>query len=466
MEKLKSVCFNENNKNMAVAAISMSLCIMSSLPAGVIQNIALAESTDLDLVSGYYAESFKVAFSIIAAVFFNPIYNLIGIKLTALISTLLVTGTYWVMIWIVSKQMLYFGAALTGLGLGALWILWPMVIIDNSTPETKQRNMGLWFMTVALGLVIGGLANYFYFQDVRQISKENRIVVYVSCSVVTILAAILSTVAITDVKKNSQRDVMIDDVEAVSGHSDEEGESEADVMIMMPGKPSPGQKVKDCFHLLVFKAGFRESFDWFKIMMRMPEFWLLALPLFAWGFLWGFMVKILPTAIPSISDNRGLIPLISVIMGVCYLFGTTIWNFIRKFTGNGFVVVTCCLFVIAAAVLAILILPQGSSTEILVIGSVKTYVHPDSIYIALICAFIGMGDSGLSIIYYTTAGRIYGAGTGPGYAMNGIGYHGFYFLSMFAANLVSLHVYCYILIAGVVATALAFLLGLKNYMSE
>ena len=113
--KLKKY-YDERTKNLAVASFCTCVCFAAGAPAGTVQNIAIAESTDIDISVGYYSEMVKTIGSIVAAIFFHPVYQLIGIKVTALLSTVLVTGNYWVMIWIVNKYMLWSCSMWNGLG--------------------------------------------------------------------------------------------------------------------------------------------------------------------------------------------------------------------------------------------------------------------------------------------------------------------------------------------------------------
>ena len=467
---LKNFC-DERTKNLVLASFCMCLCIFASGPAVTVQNIALAESTDIDLSVGYYCEVVKMAVSIVTSICFHPIYKLIGIKVTVLLSTVLVTGNYWVMIWIVNKYMIYFGAGLTGIGWGVLWILWPMVVVDNSAGDKSQKNMGYWFMSMSSGQVMGGLANYFYFQGVTKISTKNRVMIYTISAGVTIFASLVATFGITDIKKSSKRHQPLkdEDIETVPQDDLDEvtystKEGEAEVKVIMPEKPSGVNKVNNWLKVMIEKAGLKEGLDWFKVMIKIPEFWLLGIPLIYWGFIWGYFIKMLPTATASISDKRNLIPLTTVINGASFLIGTTTWNLLSKITNNIFCIGFASVMLLASIILSILIFPKGAASEILALGSAETYITPDSIHVAVICALIGLADSGVSIIYYTTAGRIYGEGTALGFSLNNIGFCSFFICSMFAPSLFDLHTYCYCMIAAVAAMCLVFSLGLRKYL--
>ena len=353
------------------------------------------------------------------------------------------------------------------MGWGGLWVLWPMVVIENSAGEKSQKNMGFWFMAKSSGAVMGGLANYFYFEGVTKISSKNRVMIYTICAGVTMFASLVAAFGITDIKKSAKqhqplRDEDIETVPQNVKYSTKGGE--ADVSVMVPGKPSGVNKFKDWFKVVIKKAGLKEGLDWFKVMARIPEFWLLLIPLIYWGFIWGYFLKIFPTATASISDKRNLIPLTSVITGVCSLVGSTTWNLLSKITNNICCIVFASAMLLASLILSILIFPKGAASEILSLGSAETYITPDSIHVVVICALIGLADSGVSIIYYTTAGRIYGDGSALGYSTNAIGFYSFYMCSMFAPSLFDLHTFCYCMIASVVAMCLVFPFGLRKYL--
>ena len=354
-------------------------------------------------------------------------------------------------------------------GLGSFVDL--VVVVDNSAGKKSQKNMGYWFMSMSIGTLMGGLANYFYFEGVTKISTKNRVMIYTSCAGVTIFASLVATFGITDIKKSSKRHQPLRDEEIETVPQDDldevtysTKEREADVNIMIPGKPSGVNKVKDWFEVMIKKAELKESLDWFKVMMRIPAFWFLIIPLIYWGFIWGYFIKILPTATASISDKRNLIPLTSVINGICSLIGTTTWNLLSKITNNIFCIGFASAMLLASLILSILIFPKGAASEILALGSAETYITPNSIHVAAICALIGLADSGVSIIYFTAAGRIYGNEPALGYATNAIGYYVFYICSMFSPSLLDLHTYCYCMIASVVAMCLVFPFGLRKYL--
>ena len=207
-----------------------------------------------------------------------------------------------------------------------------------------------------------------------------------------------------------------------------------------------------------------EPLEWCKKMLKLPAFYLLVIPLLFWGVLWGYFLKILPTAIPSISDSRNLIPLGAVIGGACAFLGATLWDFISKATNNLFCISLASLMIVAAAILSILTFPKEAATEILEVGSAETYIKPDSIYVVVIQGLIMLADVGLSIIFFAAAGQIYGEGTTLGYASNMIGFSFFYICSMFAPDLFNLHSYCYLMIAAVLLTCFTFFTGLRKFI--
>ena len=417
-----SNCFkyNERTKNIVVTIVCLFLCMVSEAPSGAIKNVALAESADFDLIFGYYIDAVGSAMAVVMCAIFHPVYEVIGIKATAVLTLLLYGVWYWTMIWIGNKYMVFVGSIIAGMGGGALWALVPMVIMDNSDEKCLQRNMGYMWVASSLGKLTGGLSNYLYFDGVTKISSENRQTVYGVCAGLTVLASIIGALGFSDVKEKSQRQ---------------------------------GETPK-------FSA-----LSWLKKMLQLPAFYMLILPLLYWGFMWGYVYSIVPTAAASISDSRNLIPLTVVISASCYLIGSACWNYVAKVTNNVFCITLASLMHLAALIISILTFPKSAASEILDVDTIETYIDPDSTYIVIILALMNIADSGISIIFYTAAGRVYGAdGTSLGYSTNMIGYSVFYICSMFAPGLFDLHSYCYTMIAAVLVMCLTFVVGLRKYI--
>jgi MFS family permease len=255
----------------------MCLVVMAGAPAQTVQNVALGESTEIDLKVGYYAAVVKMVVCILIAGVFHSVYNLIGIKATAAIATVLATGSYWPMIWIVNKYVIYLGAGISGIGLGSLWILWPMVVIDNSEKEIAQKNMGYWWMGISFGALVGGLCNYFYFTGVTQISAENRVMVYAICAGITLLSSVIATCGVSNIKDSSKRHQRLKDEEIITYTEIDETqncakEEAVDVKVLVAGKVEKDTE-------LTTGDGEVKALDWFKVMMKRPEFWILGVPL-------------------------------------------------------------------------------------------------------------------------------------------------------------------------------------------
>ena len=342
-----------------------------------------------------------------------------------------------------------------------------MVITENSEgAKNAQTNMGIWFAATSFGVLIGGLCNYFYFDGVYQISVENRQMVYGICAGITIFASFVAAVGLTqheNHKKSGNHQPLHN--EEITAHSEddeeleeEKNENDSDTIeigILVPNKETENTEGT---------APDFEPLQWCKKMLKFPAFYLLGIPLFYWGVLWGYYLKILPTATASISDSRNLIPLGAVISGACSFFGSTSWNFISRATNNLFCISLASLMIVSAAILSILTFPKGAATEILEVGSAETYIKPDSIYVIVIQGLIMFADIGIGIIFYAAAGQIYGEGTTLGYASNMVGFSFFYICSMFAPDLFNLHSYCYLMIASVLLMCFTFFTGLRKFI--
>ena len=421
--------YDEKKKNIILGCIVAGMCLMAGNLSASIQNITFADSSDLDLKVGYWSEIVKYIAQVLVAFVFHAVKDFSGIKITAATSTLFMTGNYWTMIWIVNEHVIYLGAFLAGIGWGVFWIIWPMVLMDNSNVSNSQQNMGYWWVVGSLGVVVGSLCNFIYFKDLTEITKTNRVMVYSIFTAITVLAAVIAGFGISDVRKRKD------------GYSQE---------LSMTDLNPPDTK---------------KAIDWFKAMVKLPKFWILHIPLIYWAFMWGYFIKILPTATASISDKRSLIPLITLIMGASFLVGSTCWNFVVKYTNNTFCVATACVMELSALTISVLVFPKGAAAEILDIETIETYIKPGPIYVVVIAVLIGLADSAISIIYFSIAGRIYGVdGTSLGYSVNSVGFCVCYITSMFAPLLFDLHSYCYSTMGAVVLMGLSLTVGLREYM--
>ena len=454
-------CCNERIKNVLVVSITMGLVYMSFFTATALQNIALAESSDIELQVGYYAAIAKTVGSIVVGFVFQIVYQRLGLKLTSGLFILLCTSCYWPMIWIVNQYVIYAGEFLSGLGSGAMWVLCPMVVMDNSKEESSQRNMGYFFAFTSIGITVGGVCNYFYFEGVYTITAGNRIMVYGICAGLTILACLVGVLGTSEIKDGTKfnRSTAVDSEEVTYVKIDGNEEDVDSVFIENQTPKNNEEKIEN-------KLGYslKEVIAWLKKMGGRLAFWVHFIPLIYWSFTWGYLEKIFPTAIPSISDERKLIPLTTVIMGITTLIGASTWNLVSKWTSPTFCIIISTLLLLLAITLSVLIFPKDSASRILEVGTAETYLQPSPAYVIIISALIGLADSAVSIIYFNAAGRLYGEETSLGYSVNIFGYYVFYILSMFAPSIVDIHTYCYAMMVSVVAMCFSITVGLKNYL--
>lgn len=423
-------------RNIALACLCIFLSRMANGPATSVQNVALDESTEINLNVGYYVEIVKYGLAIIAGLFFYPVYRTLGIKLTALLTVLLYGAQFVVMIWVVNEWLIYIGYILAGIGNGCLWILWPMVVTDNSTPSKSQRNMAWWWVTGSMGPLIGSLINYFYFLNVTSISIANRQMVYGICTAINLLAAVVAVVFLTDGKKSN---VELEDLGEV-------GEGKGTYEALQEEKEGPSAR------------------EWFERMAKRRSFWILLIPLLYWGAIWGYFMKIFPTALASISDERKLIPLAFLVLSAGMVIGSMTWDKVARLTNNTFCIITATIMLLTAIILSILIFPKSAATEILEVGTTETYIKPHNAYVIVISVLMGLADSCVSIIYYTVAGRIYKDGTSLGFSVNNAGFSIFYIIALFAPSLFDLHTYCYLVAGLVLLMCLAITVGLRKYL--
>ena len=451
----KISCCDVRTQNLLIASIAMMICVMAGTPSAAVQNIALAESTDLAVQVGYYSEIAGTIGSIIMGFIFPVIYRFLGLKLTTTLIIIISTAYYWTMIWVVNEYLIYLGGFLAGLGWGGLWIICPMVVMDNSQEGKGIRNMTYFWMAKSLGDMIGGLCGYIYFDNITVISETNRFVVNGVCVGITCFAAVLAAVGLSEIKDDKYRDG--GDVVVTNRICAENGGT-TDLPTVQEGSLDNKESAKSVSR---FNHSFEYTKNWFNIMVQRLEFWVLLLPLVYWAFIWGYFYKILPTATASISDKRGLIPLTTVIIGASYLIGSASWNFLSRWMNSTFCIVLQSLMLLASLAISIMIFPKGAASGIDISGD--TYITPDSIFVVVIAALIGLADSGISITFYTVSGIIFGEGTSLGYAVVNNVFYTFYSFSMFAPSLFDLHSYCYSTGAMVVVMCVSMTVGLGKF---
>ena len=456
-------CCDVRTQNLLIASIAMMICVMAGTPSAALQNIALAESTDLAIQVGYYSEIVGVIGSIIMGFIFPVVYRFLGIKLTTTLTIIITTAYYWTMIWVVNEYLIYLGGFLAGLGWGGLWIICPMVVMDNSQEGKGIRNMAYFWMAKSLGDMIGGLCGYAYFDNITVISETNRFVVYGVCVGITCFAAVLAAVGLSEIKDDKYRHQPLEnevDVKETNGDISADGDSLTVKEDFLDDKESA--KSDSEFDISKFNHSVEYTKNWFNVMVQRLEFWMLLLPLVYWAFIWGYFYKILPTATASISDKRGLIPLTTVIIGASYLIGSASWNFLSRWMNSTLCIVLQSLMLLASLAISILIFPKGAASGIDISGD--TYITPDSIFVVIICALIGLADSGISITFYTVSGIIFGEGTSVGFAVVNNVFYIFYIFSMFAPSLFDLHSYCYSTGAMVVVMCISMTVGLRKFL--
>ncbi|XP_063691548.1 uncharacterized protein LOC134823881 [Bolinopsis microptera] len=464
-------CCNEKLKNVLITGIAMGISFSAVFPAGAVQNIALEETSDIPLTVGYYSAIIQNIGSMVTALVFQFLYNRLGLRLTAGLSIVLTTGSYWPMIWITNQYVIYAGEFLSGIGRGAGWIFAPMIVMDNSEVGKSHRNMGYLWTTASAGMVLGGLVNYFYFVEVSSISTTNRQIVYALCAGVTVLASLLAGFGISEIKGRESHkttaDVTYVKIDESNGEDDSvmkvDESSIGDDVVIMPKEDGDKKEGMDGDEL---NNSFSDFIVWFKMMARRPVFWLHFVPLIYTGFICAYFYKMFPTAIPSISNQRKLIPLTTVVIGGSNLVGSATSNIISRWITPTACIVLSGLLILVAMILSILIFPKEAFSQILEIGAAETFIKGGIVHLMVISALIGLGDSMFAVIYDTAIGRLFDKKTSFGYSINTLVYHLMYGIGMFSPTLFDIHSYCYITMVTVVASCLALAVGLKQYVRE
>lgn len=508
-------------RNIVVACILVAIMSATITPASAVQNIALADSTEVSLKVGYFSEIAGTTGSMVMGVLFSVLYKFMGLRIVTTLTMGLTSGYYWPMMWVVDTTLIYIGGFLAGSGRGAIWIVGPMIIMDNSRDKiTAQRNMGYFWVAKSLGDVFGGTCNYFYFNNITVISARNRFVVYGVCALATILGAVFAGFWLTEAKsltakrkKKGEDDDPDLEGKKTTSFADDNANMTKECGVALDDKVDPKAKsnensltikknnetgievsnTKPCTNDLensscqqletktksgadpshesntnenvaVFDHSWAYSKTWFKNMAQRLEFWILLIPLFYWAFLWGYLYKIMPTAIGSVFRQRNIIPLSSIMAGVGYLVGSTCWNTVTRWTNNSFCVVLQTAMLLVALLLSVLIFPRGAASTLLDPDTVETYITPDTLYVVAISVLLALADSGVSITYYTVCGVIFGEGNSLGYALVNNLYYLLYVVSMFAPSLFDLHSYCYSTAGAVLVMCLSFTIGLRRFM--
>jgi hypothetical protein len=392
------------------------------------------------------------------ALIFQFVYNRLGIKLTAGLSMLLITGAHWPMIWITNQYPIYIGEFLSGVGRGAGWILSPMIVMDNSNKSNSQRNMGYNWSIMSAGVMAGGLCNYFYFVGVTTISTANRKMVYGLCAGVTLLASLLASLGITEIKGTENGAAKVDMKYMKVNEDDEKGDDDM-IKSKNTADEQDGSDGKNLNYSL------KDFVVWLKMMGKRPSFWAHFVPLIYTGFIWAFFYRIFPTSIPSISDQRKLIPLTTIIMGGSFLIGTSTSNIMSRLITPTACVVLSTLMILVAMTISLLIFPKEAASKILEVGAAETYVKGGAVHLVAISSLIGLGDGMFSVIHFTAIGRLYGKDTSLGCSVNILVYYLVYGLCMFTPVLFNVHSYCYVTMVAVVASCLALTVGLREYMA-
>ena len=253
-----------------------------------------------------------------------------------------------------------------------------------------------------------------------------------------------------------------DDLKIQGPQKNDENVYDASLEFLAANATNNSKLANSAFDISNFDHSLDYAKNWFKVMGKRFEFWVLLLPLVYWAFIWGYFYKILPTASASISDERNLIPLTTVIIGASYLVGSGAWNYISNWTNNTFCIVLQSLMLLASLAISILIFPKGAAANIVELDTASTYIQPNSVYVIVICALIGLADSGISIVFYTVSGIIFGKGTSLGYAVVNNVFYVFYIVSMFAPSLFDLHTYCYTTGVAVLVMCFSLTVGLRR----
>ena len=301
--------------------------------------------------------------------------------------------------------------------------------------------MGYFWSGLSAGVMAGGLVNYFYFVGVNTISTANRQVVYALCAGVTVLASLLAGFGLSEIKGREDRktkaDVTYTKVNESNGEDngvmkvDESNEKDdddikgdegslGDDVVIMPKEDDDKKEGMDGDEL---NNSLSDFVVWFKMMARRPDFFIHFVPLIYNGFICAYFSKTLPTAIPSIYNERKLIPLTTVVTGGSYLLGSATSNITSRWITPAACIFLSGLLILVAMILSILIFPKEAASQILEISTAQTFIKGGIFHVIVISALIGLGDAMFSVIYDTAIGRLYDKKTSFGYSINILGYH-------------------------------------------
>ena len=459
-----NVPIRDDIRNLTITCIVFFLTYLTFTPSLTLMSVSIfpystlnqaCETCTIDIMVIYYSRVIQYAASFPMCFFFPEIYKFLGLKLVYLLSAGLYIPFYLTMIWIKNDATLYIGALFTAIANSMLWCAAPMCMADSAGPGKYQMYMGFCMFSLFTGVTASGIANYFYLDGVYFISDKIRINLYTAFAVGALLAAVIGAFGIKDVKAKKVLGISTKkDIAALEGLASEDSEIPNAVIEDLPQRENPmEQRISERIYYQLY---------WYVETVQRKEFWLIVVPLFYWGVLWGYKSTIMSTAIGFTFPESKYIPLKSICIGASYLLGALLWTPMSRCTSNFASLSLCTLMLIVGCVLSVLIFPKTAAVSI--DPNAMTYLEPKGFYIIIISCLIGAADSGFCLVFYSAVAKVFASNTTMGYAAVQNWFNVFTIVALFAPKYIDLHVYLYVTLAVVVASWLSLGIGLRHYI--
>lgn len=314
--------------------------------------------------------------SIFVALLAPAIIGLTGNRISLFVGSLFYSALC-ISVLILEEYVIYIGSAITGFGMGLLWVVAPKIVTDNSTSVTLQRNQSLFWCIYMMSMVLGNLVEYFYLGGLTVIESHTRIIVYSVCCAISIAGAFIGLAGIRNAEDSPHLLV----------HS------------------SSIQVPVDSYRTLSVSQRLEIVFEKIKITLARPMVWFLVVVLIYNGSMLSFYTMTVETCIGATFTQRKIIPLASLVVGVMEVLGALAFEKIAQKIGNG--PSTILLFIIASCSLYFSFLIFPSDSTYATNPSDPSMLDADPSIVLFISALIGISDAGFNILANTYVGKLF-----------------------------------------------------------
>jgi len=325
---------------------------------------------------GFFSQGIVYISSISVALCAPAIIGLTGNRISLWLGSLMYSALC-ISVLILEEYVIYIGSAITGFGMGLLWVVAPKIVTDNSTSVTLQRNQSLFWCIYMMSMVLGNLVEYFYLGGLTVIESHTRIIVYSVCCAISVTGAFIGLAGIRNAEDSPHLLV----------HSSS---------IQVPVESYRTLSVTQRLELVYEKV---------KITLARPMVWFLLVVLIYNGSMLSFYTMTLECCIGATFTQRKIIPLASLVVGVMEVIGALAFEKIAQKIGNG--PSTILLFIIASCSLyfSFLMFPTDSTYNTIPVD--PSMIDADPSIVLFISALIGISDAGFNILANTYVGKLF-----------------------------------------------------------